>query len=290
MAKVTVQAPSRPGQTSKMTVAKQNSKFAVVERNGHQLTQPHRVPYSVVHAIPGRVRFRVPRLLYDADYAIRLQVLLEADTLVTSIRINRAAASVVIVYKSNVGAGFTKNLGFQAPDSHYPPSDASIRSRLSLLIQTASEVVVLSSTQSSIQQSATDSAKSWSTGKLSALATTLAVLGGPLGLPVPPIMLAGTIAIATLPVAQRAIEGITAQRRLNIDFLDLMAIAITTLQGQFLTPSLMLGLIEIGENIRDRSQSQAIDPSKHGYCCAPQLSGHDDSRTVWSQPPGGNDG
>lgn len=264
MAKVTVQLPARPDQSFKMTVAERKGKFAVVEKNAHQLTQPPRVPYSVVHAIPGRLRFRVPRLLYDADYAQRLQVLLEADALVTSIRINRAAASIVIIYKSSVGASFTKNLGFQLQDSLNPPSDALMRSHLSLLIQTASEVAVLkTSTQSSMQQPATDSAKSWSSGKLSALATTLAVLGGPLGLPIPPIMVAGSIAVAALPVAQRAMEGITAQRRLNIDFLDLMAIAITTLQGHFLTPSLMLGLIEIGEDIRDRtarsSQLMALD-------------------------------
>lgn len=71
------------------------------------------------------------------------------------------------------------------------------------------------------------------------------------------------IAIATLPVIQQAWEGISVERKLNIDFLDLMAIAITNFQGQFLTPSLMLGLIEVGENIRDRtarsSAQQTLD-------------------------------
>jgi P-type Cu2+ transporter len=45
--------------------------------------------------------------------------------------------------------------------------------------------------------------------------------------------------------------------------LDFIAIAITTVQGQFLTQSLMLSLIEIGENIRDRtarsSKMQTLD-------------------------------
>jgi Cu2+-exporting ATPase len=76
-------------------------------------------------------------------------------------------------------------------------------------------------------------------------------------------MVAGTIAVTALPVAQRAIAGIRLERKLNIDFLDLMAIAITTFQGQFLTPALMLGLIEVGEHIRDRtarsSQLQTLD-------------------------------
>jgi Cu2+-exporting ATPase len=252
MAKVTVQLPSRPSQISNMAMAEQNGKLARINRNGHVdsnghvRVQPQRVAHSIVHVIPGRVRFRVPRLLYDADYAQRLQVLMGADTLVTSIRINRTAASVVITYKSST------------------VSDAKIRSHLSCLIQASSEVIVLTdSKKSSMQAAAPDTANSWPGLKLSGLATTLALLGGPLGLPIPPIMVAGTIAVAALPVAGRAIEGITAQRRLNIDFLDLMAIAITTVQGHFLTPSLMLGLIEIGENIRERtarsSQLQTLD-------------------------------
>jgi Cu2+-exporting ATPase len=77
------------------------------------------------------------------------------------------------------------------------------------------------------------------------------------------MMVVGAIALATVPVLRRAWTGIITQRQLSIDFLDLVAIAITTAQGQLLTPSLMLSLIEIGENIRDRtahySQIQALD-------------------------------
>jgi Cu2+-exporting ATPase len=73
----------------------------------------------------------------------------------------------------------------------------------------------------------------------------------------------GSIAFATLPVLQRAVIGIVKQHKLTIDFLDFLAIVITTAQGNFLTPALMLSLIEIGENIRDRtarsSQQQTLD-------------------------------
>jgi Cu2+-exporting ATPase len=175
-------------------------------------------------------------LRHDADYSQRLQTLVAADTLVTGIRINRAAASVVITYKPS------------------KVSDAKILSHLGCLIQTASEIVVLNaSTNSSIQQPAQAQENSWPSLQLSAIATTMTLLGRSLGLAVPPIMVAGTIAVAALPVAQRAWAGITINRRLNIDFLDLAAIAITTVQGHFLTPALMIGLIEVGENIRDRT-------------------------------------
>jgi Cu2+-exporting ATPase len=236
MAKVTLELPSPPTQ---VTVVEGNGKVSSIDSNGHQGQFPN-VTYSVVHAIPGRLRFRVPRLRCDADYAKRLEVLLTADALVKNVRVKPAAMSVAVTYKSA------------------KVDDAKMRSHLHDLIQAASEVVVLKNTVTS-----TEKETSWPGLQLSAVATTLAVLGGPLGLPIPPLIVALPIAIATLPVVQRAWSGITVERKLNIDFLDLMAIAITTFQGQFLTPSLMLSLIEVGENIRDRtarsSAQQTLD-------------------------------
>jgi P-type Cu2+ transporter len=242
MAELSVQLPSARGHVSQVAVAATNGKVSLVESNGH-LHQALKVPYSYVHRIAGRMRLRVPRLRYDADYAQRLQVLLEADALVTSVRIKPAAASLTVTYPS------------------HKVSDAKMRSHLGYLIQAASEVVVLKPSQ---PQPASDTEeKSWPGMQLSVLATALAVLGGPIGWTVPPLMVAGTIALATLPVVKRAWEGIKDERKLNIDFLDFMAIAITTVQGQFLTPALMLSLIEIGENIRDRtarsSAQQTLD-------------------------------
>ena len=54
--------------------------------------------YEIVHAIPGRVRLRMPLLAIDADFARRLQQALEADTHVKQVRINRAAISITINY------------------------------------------------------------------------------------------------------------------------------------------------------------------------------------------------
>ncbi len=196
-----------------------------------------KVSFSVIHAIRGRVRWRVPRLRYDSNYAKKLQTLLASDPLITSVRINSAAASLVVNYQASA------------------VSDTKMRSRLSCLILTASaETIVLTAAQ----QPSTEFGM-----QFSVVATGLAVLGGPLGLPIPRIMVVGSIVIATLPVLKRALASIIIQRKLNIDFLDFIAIAITTFQGRFLTPALMLSLIEIGENIRDRtarsSQLQTLD-------------------------------
>jgi hypothetical protein len=52
--------------------------------------------YEVIHAIPGRLRIRVPRLRFDDPYALRLQGLLEATDGVTGVRVNPAAGSIII--------------------------------------------------------------------------------------------------------------------------------------------------------------------------------------------------
>jgi hypothetical protein len=60
------------------------------------------IAYSVVHAIPGRVRFSVPRIAQDRAYARRLEKLVKADAQVTSVRVNPNAASIAITYEAGV--------------------------------------------------------------------------------------------------------------------------------------------------------------------------------------------
>ena len=54
------------------------------------------INFEVIHAIPGRLRIRVPRLGYDEPYALRLQGLLEAIDGITGVRVNSAARSIII--------------------------------------------------------------------------------------------------------------------------------------------------------------------------------------------------
>lgn len=63
--------------------------------------QHESIAYSIVHAIPGRLRLRVPRIAQDAKYLERLERLLKADIWVKSERSNSAAASIVVTYEPN---------------------------------------------------------------------------------------------------------------------------------------------------------------------------------------------
>lgn len=194
------------------------------------------VSYRVAHVIPGRIRFHVPRIALDTEYAHRLKVLTQADARVKDVRVNDAAASIAITYETS------------------EISDLEMQSHLVSLIQKASNVTLETSANvASSGQPSQEEASPWSNLGLPALTTTLALLGGPFGLSIPPVIIGGTIAVAALPIAQRAINSILVEHRLNIDVLDLMAITITTLQGQFLSPSIMIALVEIGEAIREQT-------------------------------------
>lgn len=232
------------------------------------------VACSLAHAIPGRVRFRVPRLGCDPRYAKRLQRLIESDARVTGVRASSAAASIAISYETKL------------------VKDAEMHAHLVRLIQEAGGENLAGGriaycALSEIEKSSffpksekpgffkkpgffnftgaflTDSESEWSGLKLPALATALAVLGGPLGLPVPGIAIGATVAAAGLPVAKRAFESIRKSRRFNIDCMDLMAITLTSVQGNLLTPALVMTLHEIGDMIRERtarsSRLQALD-------------------------------
>lgn len=224
---------------------KLNGKSVTVNENHQLAKQQPEVSYSVVHAIPGRIRFRVPRIAGDAEYAHRLTVLTEADAKITSVRINSEAASVAFSYQAD---------GI---------SDDKMLSHLVSLIQSATTVILPIIAAASSQQQPKAESQSWYQLALPALCTTLAILGGPVGLPIPPAMIGGSIALAALPVAQRAIDSILTEQRLNIDCLDLMAITITTLQGQFISPAIMIALVETGEAIREHtarsSKLQTLD-------------------------------
>jgi len=57
--------------------------------------------YSIVHAIPGRIRFHVPLILQHKAYGEQLEKLLKANPQVVSVRVNYHAGSVAITYQPN---------------------------------------------------------------------------------------------------------------------------------------------------------------------------------------------
>ncbi|HIK08297.1 MAG TPA: heavy metal translocating P-type ATPase [Trichormus sp. M33_DOE_039] len=209
-----------------MTIAtKQN----INQRVADELKLVTGIDYYIVHRIPGRIRFRIPLLAHDPDYAQCLQELLKSDSRVLAVRVSCWASSVAIKY--------------QLPDSKNDLTPA-------YLVRLLHEAKIRKTHKSQIPSQTV--AASDDTGvKLPALATVLALLG--LGFPIPRAIIGATVALAALPIAKRAYASITRSRKLNIDCLDLMAIALTSAQGNLLTPALVMTLHEIGDLIRDRT-------------------------------------
>lgn len=130
------------------------------------------VAYSVVHTIPGRIRFRVPLVAHDLYYAQRLQELLESDSHILEVRVNPWAASVAIRYEQSA-------------------SNRLIEAYLVGLLHQAK--FRQPSTVNRQQVTKSDNAGV----KLPVLATVLAVLG--LGFPIPRAIIAATVGLAALP-------------------------------------------------------------------------------------------
>ncbi len=118
---------SQPGKKIQEFV-KEKTKL-LTHKNGSFVKQKTNLACSIVHAIPGRIRLRVPT--EDYQYLERLEALLTADAKVKRARINSAAASIVIEYEPS------------------EISDEQMRSHLFHLIQAASHAVIIPLTKSS---------------------------------------------------------------------------------------------------------------------------------------------
>ena len=69
------------------------------EFTSHSCSVHSTVAYGIVHVIPGRIRFHVPRLAQDGGYGRRLERLLKADPHVVRVRVNDHAASITITHQ-----------------------------------------------------------------------------------------------------------------------------------------------------------------------------------------------
>ncbi|BDA67094.1 Cd/Co/Hg/Pb/Zn-translocating P-type ATPase [Calothrix sp. PCC 7716] len=184
-----------------------------------------KVNYQIVHAIPGRIRFRIPLLALDQSYALRLENLLNNETHITKVRINRNAGSIAI---------------------HYRPTQNNLIPSLPQLIQDATCSLAIEHHHHEHHHHHGEDGF-----KVPAFATLMALLK--LAFPIPTALVASTVAVAALPVFKRAMASITRQRKLNIDCLDFLAIVLTSFQGNLLAPALLMTLHEVGDTIRTRT-------------------------------------
>jgi Cu2+-exporting ATPase len=184
--------------------------------------------HEVVHQLPDRLRCHAPRITVDAAYSRRLTAAAGHDDRVASVRINRSAGSVAIRWASSMPAHLACD-------------------RVVELLRLADTAPTGAATVGALFEGR------WPRLVLPAAVAAFAGLGRLAGLALPPPIGAAVVLGASLPIARRAYHSLTVERRLNLDVLDMTAILLTTLRGSLLAPASVIGLVEIGEAIRERT-------------------------------------
>ncbi len=216
---------------------------------------------QVIHAIPGRIRLRMPALWNCQPIQIRdiapqrIRDRLKADPRIISVRINQACASIAIQYRpESIAAIAAPDYFLHFFDNPLIPGDCS-----ATLPGTNSEP------ECNAESDSEDEDRGWSSLRLPILATLLAVASQrwPVNAgfihSLLKVAAAGVLGACVLPVVQRASNSVFVEHRLNIDCLDLMAISLSTIQGKLITPALMMTLHGIGDVLREQTaRSTAI--------------------------------
>jgi Cu2+-exporting ATPase len=209
------------------------------------------IDYEVRHAMPGRIRLRVPALEQTDRLAEAITHLLELQAGISGVRVNSACGSVVINY--------------DARQTNLPGKLGAALRQL-----TISDLLALHAIQTKGSARSNGSRgkagdapagiEAWQSvaGKLNplflpTLSLGLSLLGGSLGnaLALP------LIGYTSWPILKRAYQVLRDERRLNVDFLDSLAITISTLRGNLFTSAFMAWLISLGDYIRDHTAAKS---------------------------------
>ena len=198
------------------------------ELNANASVAPSRASYQLLHEMPGRCRIRVARMRVDASVRERVSHRLANSPLVSSFRLNAACGSVTIEHSGQVDALFD------------------------MLMQPSTMLVTLSAKQTQLACVTHEKSES-SPFRAMAWAATALVLGpaGGFGLDLVLILLTG------FPIWRRAVTTLVKERRLNVDFLDGLALAIAVLRREPRTAALMAMMVHLGDVVRELTARQS---------------------------------
>src|SRR5262245_44181091 len=184
---------------------------------------------DIVHALPGRVRFRLddPALRNGSGDALHFYLANQPG--IKEVRLNPACRSLLVQYDSSVWTA------------------QRLRKRLAAV--DLQQLQRKSAKLPAHGNGLADSVKPLFTLLLSSAAFAFSFLAEPLV----PLFLAGS----ALPIFSRAVESIRRQKKLNVDALDASATALLTAQGQFAAAAFMVWLVNLGDVIRDTTMQRS---------------------------------
>ena len=193
--------------------------------------------YSIRHAIPGRMRLHIPALYQCSPLSEAVLAFLAAQRWVTRARINHGCASLVIEYDA-------------AQSEHLARLMVALRGStiddLRAMLQRVAAPARDQTAPAQPRAARAGAAKRWPLA-LPTVSLALALSSHPLAVGVnAPLLLWNAY-----PIAKRAWRVWSRERRLNVDFLDTLAIGASIVQGSLLTGAIITWLIRLGDWIRD---------------------------------------
>ena len=189
---------------------------------------------EVLHHSPRRVRFRVGGS--STSWPTLEQALSQASE-VKHVRLNSVAGCCVVEFERQAGIDplqWLKQLPGALPALHQ------------LAEQPATKAAATSA------EGEDDESFVPSRIILPVSSLALALLAGPLSLP--PMAVAGFILVSAHLSFKRAWQGLKDERKINVDFLDALAVSLHSLEGFLVGPAMMITMIEGGEAVRDATQ------------------------------------
>lgn len=197
------------------------------------------VNYTLVHAVPGRVRLRMEELRRDKDFIARFINYFNAVGGVTSIRINSWCASAVIEYDCGcMSLGALLDLLDEggvwtaAPHVESPRKAAGARSALTRWLGQLVEAI----------ERLAPAMVQLGVGAASFAAALLQVPTG-----ITKLLVAASVA----PILARAVDTAVEERRIGVDALDGVAAIVMLASGRTVAAGFMTMLIGLGEFIRE---------------------------------------
>ena len=192
--------------------------------------------FTICHAIPGRIRLRIGALRAASPLAASLLAWLRAEDWVKAARINHECASLVVEYDTAQQQTLDEILELLAELS----LDAAVALLESLAVTPPPE------TAENTRGAYKPPRQQWALA-LPSLSLALAFSSNPalVAVNVPLMLYCG------LPIFRRAWSVWSTERRLNVDFLDTLAIGASLLQGNMIAGGAITWLIRLGDWIRD---------------------------------------
>jgi len=192
--------------------------------------------FSVRHFMPGRLRLHVPQICRNRALAESFQIWLQSQDGIKLVRINFNCASLIIEYDS-AHHGFLE----EALKQFQRMSVEELRAVLSLAKPTPAQ-----DTHDAVPKKPPAVAKRLPLA-LPSVSLLLALSGNP-------IVFAVNLPLIfwnAFPIGVRAYKVWSRESRLNVDFLDVLAISASLAQGNPLAGSIIVWLVKLGDWIRD---------------------------------------